>query len=221
MILLQIFPEADIVSLLGLKLWDANDMARLLIRFVFNFLIVGTIVRYIYFPLTQRKDYMFTFLLISIIVFLLCFLLDNVKLQIGFALGLFAIFGILRYRTDTIPIKEMTYLFLVIGLSVINALANKKISISEIVFSNLVVLLITFVIERLWAMKFEMTKTIKYERIELIVPEKNTEMLKDLIARTGLNISRYEINSIDFTNDSAMLTVYYYARDKSSEASQY
>lgn len=221
MILLQIFPEADIVSLLGLKLWDANDMARLLIRFVFNFLIVGTIVRYIYFPLTQRKDYMFTFLLISIIVFLLCFLLDNVKLQIGFALGLFAIFGILRYRTDTIPIKEMTYLFLVIGLSVINALANKKISISEIVFSNLVVLLITFVIERLWAMKFEMTKTIKYERIELIVPEKNTEMLKDLIARTGLNISRYEINSIDFTNDSAMLTVYYYASDKPSEVSQY
>ena len=115
------------MEFLGTPLWDSEDFLKLLVKGVFNLGIVIIIVRYIYYPATKNKDYLFTFLLISLTVFLLCVLLDSVKLQLGFALGLFAIFGIIRYRTDPIPIKEMTHLFLVIGISVVNALSNKKL----------------------------------------------------------------------------------------------
>ena len=104
----------------GIELIDVQDFWELLIRFAFNLFVILIGVRWLYYPMAKRKDYLFTYILISAVVFLLCFLLENVKLQLGFALGLFAIFGIIRYRTDAIPIKEMTYLFLVIGISVIN-----------------------------------------------------------------------------------------------------
>jgi len=116
------------LEFLGIPLFDMEDFWKLIIKGSFNLLVTTIIIRYIYYPITKNKDYLFTYFLISLTVFVLCFLLDNVKLELGFALGLFAIFGIIRYRTDPIPIKEMTYLFLVIGISVINALANKKIS---------------------------------------------------------------------------------------------
>ena len=122
-----LFILAD-VEIFGSDFFDKKDFIELLVRSAFNFLIVGYIVRYLYYPVTKNKDYLFTYLLISVTVFFLCFLLENVKLELGFALGLFAIFGIIRYRTDAIPIKEMTYLFIVIGISVMNALVNKKIS---------------------------------------------------------------------------------------------
>ena len=122
------------VEIFGTELFN-KDFYELLIKLLFNLAIVSYIVRYIYFNSTKNKDYLFTYLMISITVFLLCFLLENVKLQLGFALGLFAIFGIIRYKwTDPIPIKEMTYLFIVIGISIMNALANKKISYSELIF---------------------------------------------------------------------------------------
>jgi len=120
-----LFILAD-VEIFGSDFFDKKDFIELLVRSAFNFLIVGYIVRYLYYPVTKNKDYLFTYLLISVTVFFLCFLLENVKLELGFALGLFAIFGIIRYRTDAIPIKEMTYLFIVIGISVMNALVNKK-----------------------------------------------------------------------------------------------
>ena len=122
---------------LGTPIFDSKDFLKLLIKTSFNLLIVLIITRGIYYPLTKNKDYLFTYLLISLTVFILCVLLDDVKLQLGFALGLFAIFGIIRYRTDPIPIKEMTYLFLVIGVSVVNALANKKISHAELLLQTL------------------------------------------------------------------------------------
>ena len=123
------------------------------------------IVRYLYYPVTRRKDYLFSFLLISLLVFLICFLLESVKLQIGFAFGLFAIFGILRYRTNSIPIKEMTYLFILLGISVINALANKKISWAELVFTNAAIVFIIYGLERLWLLKHESSKNIIYKQI--------------------------------------------------------
>ena len=116
---------------------------------LFNLVVITIVVRYIYYPITNNKDYLFTYFLISLTVLLLCILLDIVKLQLGFALGLFAIFGIIRYRTDPIAIKEMTYLFLVIGISVINALSNKKISHAELLFANLLIVFITYGI--LWS----------------------------------------------------------------------
>ena len=120
-----------LVKFFGVRIIDNEDFLELVIRFFFNLGIVSILVRGIYYPITKRKDYLFTYILFSIVVFFLCQLLSNVKLGLGFALGLFAIFGIIRYRTDAIEIKEMTYLFLIIGMSVINSLASNKVSIAE------------------------------------------------------------------------------------------
>jgi hypothetical protein len=195
---------------LGTPIFDSKDFWTLLVKTFFNLSIITIIVRYIYYPVTKNKDYLFTYFLISLTVFLLCVLLDSVKLQLGFALGLFAIFGIIRYRTDPIAIKEMTYLFLVIGISVVNALANKKISHAELLFANFLIVAVTFGMERVWLLRHEVRKNIIYEKIELIVPEKEEELIADLKARTGLNISRIEIRKVDFLKDIANIRIFYY-----------
>ena len=195
---------------LGTPIFDSKDFWMLLVKTFFNLAIITIIVRYIYYPVTKNKDYLFTYFLISLTVFLLCVLLDSVKLQLGFALGLFAIFGIIRYRTDPIAIKEMTYLFLVIGVSVVNALANKKISHAELLFANLLIVAVTFGMERIWLLRHEVRKNVIYEKIELIVPEKEDELIADLKARTGLNISRIEIRKVDFLKDIANIRIFYY-----------
>jgi hypothetical protein len=201
------------MEFLGTPLWDPEDFLKLLIKGAFNLGIVILIVRYIYYPVTKNKDYLFTYLLISLTVFLLCILLDSVKLQLGFALGLFAIFGIIRYRTDPIPIKEMTYLFLVIGISVVNALANKKISYAELVFANLLIVFVTYGMERIWLLRHESRKNIIYEKIELIKPERREELIEDLKERTGIDIIRVEIRRIDFLRDVANVRIFYYEED--------
>ena len=201
------------LEFLGTPLWDSEDFLKLLIKGAFNLGIVILIVRYIYYPATKNKDYLFTYLLISLTVFLLCILLDSVKLQLGFALGLFAIFGIIRYRTDPIPIKEMTYLFLVIGISVVNALANKKISYAELVFANLLIVFVTYGMEKIWLLRHESRKNIIYEKIELIKPERREELIEDLKERTGIDIIRVEIRRIDFLRDVANVRIFYYEED--------
>ena len=201
------------LEFLGTPLWDSEDFLKLLIKGAFNLGIVILIVRYIYYPATKNKDYLFTFLLISLTVFLLCILLDSVKLQLGFALGLFAIFGIIRYRTDPIPIKEMTYLFLVIGISVVNALANKKISYAELVFANLLIVFVTYGMEKIWLLRHESRKNIIYEKIELIKPERREELIADLKERTGIDIIRVEVRRIDFLRDVANVRIFYYEED--------
>ena len=198
------------IELFGSDFFDKKDFFELLVKAVFNFLVIGYIVRYLYYPATKNKDYLFTYLLISVTVFFLCFLLENVKLELGFALGLFAIFGIIRYRTDPIPIKEMTYLFIVIGVSVINALANKKISHSELLFTNFIIIAVTYALEKIWLLKHETRKTITYEKIELIVPGRKQELLDDLKLRTGLNITRVEIRRLDFLRDTAQLRIFFF-----------
>ena len=129
-------------------------------------------------------------------------------------LGLFAIFGIIRYRTDAIEIKEMTYLFLIIGVSVVNSLASNQISLAEMAIINVSVILLTFGLENLWLVKHETRKTINYERIDLIVPDKYDEMKADLEKRTGIVINRFEVGKIDFLTDTALIRVYYYADDQ-------
>ena len=198
------------LEFLGIPVFDMEDFWKLIIKGSFNLLITTIIIRYIYYPVTRNKDYLFTYFLISLTVFVLCFLLDNVKLELGFALGLFAIFGIIRYRTDPIPIKEMTYLFLVIGISVINALANKKISYLELVFANFFIIGITYGLEKIWLLKHESRKNISYEKIELIRPDKREELLADLKQRTGINIIRVEIGRIDFLRDTVNIRIFYY-----------
>ena len=203
----------DSIEFLGTPLFDPDDFWKLIVKTGFNLIIITVIIRYIYYPVTKNKDYLFTYFLISMTVFLLCVLLDSVKLQLGFALGLFAIFGIIRYRTDPIAIKEMTYLFLVIGISVVNALSNKKISHAELVFANLMIVFITYGMEKLWLLKHQSRKNITYEKIELILPENREELIADLKARTGIDVIRVEIRRIDFLRDTANLRIFYYEED--------
>lgn len=204
----------DSLEFLGTPIFDPKDFFKLLVKTAFNLSIILIIVRYIYYPVTKNKDYLFTYFLISLTVFLLCVLLDSVKLELGFALGLFAIFGIIRYRTDPIPIKEMTYLFLVIGISVVNALANKKISYAELLFANFMIVGVTLGLEKIWLLRHESRKNVIYEKIELIKPEHRTELLADLKERTGIDVVRVEIRRIDFLKDIAHLRIFYYETDK-------
>jgi hypothetical protein len=198
---------------LGIALINPADFLELIIRFSFNLLFVLLIVRYLYYSMTKRKDFMFTYILISTIIFLLCFLLGSVKIQIGFALGLFAIFGIIRYRTMQMPIKEMTYLFIVIGVTIINALANKKISYAELVLTNMLIFGVTYILEKVWLLRHESHRIIRYDNIELIKPDKYEELKADLELRTGLKINRIEIGNISFLSDSVKLQIYYYEQD--------
>ena len=201
-------------EIFGIELIKSPDFFELLLRFLLNTGVIIIVVRYLYYPKTKRKDYLFTYFLISITVFLLCFLLENVKLELGFALGLFAIFGIIRYRTDPIPIKEMTYLFVVIGISVINALANQKISHAELLLANLIIIFSCFGLERLWFLKHKSRKYINYEKIENIKPENYNWLHNDLENRVGVKIEKIEIGNVDFLRDTAQIIIYYYEQDE-------
>jgi hypothetical protein len=194
--------------------WFSEDFYGLLIRLAINLVFLTILIRVLYYTKTRRKDYLFTYYLIGTITFFLCFGLMQMDIDTGMGLGLFAIFGIIRYRTDAIEIKEMTYLFMVIGISVVNALASNELSISEVGVINISVILLTYLLENVWLMKHETRKTINYERIDLIKPE-NQDLLKaDLEKRTGLTINRVEVGKIDFLNDTAMVRIYYYADEQ-------
>lgn len=205
------------VEIFNIDLIDGPSTLELFLRFLVNFLFVFIIVRFLYYRIRKRKDYFFTYIIISTVIFLLCFLLENVKLEIGFALGLFAIFGIIRYRTRQIPIKEMTYLFLVIGISVINALANKKISYAELFLTNTILVIVAYFLERMMLLRHESTKSIVYEKIELIKPETRAELKRDLEERTGLKINRVEVGKIDFLRDTARVDIYYYESENQAD----
>ena len=194
--------------------WFSEDFYTLLFRLAINLFFLTIIIRFLYYPRTKRKDYLFTYYLIGTITFFLCFGLKKLDIDTGMGLGLFAIFGIIRYRTDAIEIKEMTYLFLIIGISVVNALASNQVSISEVAVINLTVIALTFVLENLWLMKHETRKTINYERIDLITPDKHELMKADLEKRTGLVINRVEVGKIDFLNDTAQVRIFYYANEQ-------
>ncbi len=191
------------------SMWaDWGALTELLIRFVLNTAVIAFIVRVFYYPKSKRRDYFFTFILISISVFLLIFLMGGVKLKIGFALGLFAIFGIIRYRTESVPIREMTYLFLIIAVSAINGLAT-SISYVELLATNLLFIISIWALESNRWVKHVASKLVQYDNIHLITPENEAELIEDLKKRTGLNILRVEVGAIDFSRDTAMVKVYY------------
>ena len=151
--------------------------------------------------------------MMNVIVFFICFTLKKLELGLGMALGLFAVFGMLRYRTDQIRIKEMTYLFLVVGLAVINALSNKKTSYMELVFANGVLVLIPAIIERFNRIGEFAQQSVAYDKVELTAPAKRRELIADLEERTGLNIQRVVVKRINLCNGSVNLTLYHDAPD--------
>lgn len=191
-----------------------GSFSDLTIRFVFNLVIAIIIVRYIYYKKSNRKDYLFTFLLINTLVFLLAYLLSDVELKLGFAFGLFALFGILRYRTNPVPIKEMTYLFVVIGTAVINSVSDDYIPHAEVLLANISTIILLFLLEYIFLITHESSKSITYEKIDLVKEGDHEKLIEDLKIRTGINIHRIEIRSINFLRDTARIIIYYYDKKK-------
>lgn len=200
--------DIETLDLLVTPLMEGYNLITMLLRFSFNMLVVWLMIHCLYYPKSGRRDYYFTFMLISISIFFLIFLLGGVKLKIGFALGLFAIFGIIRYRTESMPVREMTYLFCIIAISVINALAI-TISYIELLVTNVIFLLAAWLFESYILLKHVLTKLIQYDRIALITPDKRLELITDLEHRTGLKINSVEIGAIDFLRDMAIVKIYY------------
>ncbi|MEX1000663.1 MAG: DUF4956 domain-containing protein [Crocinitomicaceae bacterium] len=186
-----------------------DDFYKLAFRFLVNLIFLTILIRFIYYPKTKRKDYVFTYYMISIISFMICFVLKKLEIDTGMGLGLFAIFGIIRYRTSTVRIKEMTYLFVAIGLAVVNALAGKQVSFAELLFVNSVTVLIVYLLEYILLQKNENTKSIIYEKIDLIKPEKHEALMADLEKRTGLKINKIQIGNLDFLKDTAQIKIFY------------
>lgn len=196
------------LEFLDTPLLNVLDMSQLVLRFLFNMLVVWVIIHFLYYRKSSRRDYYFTFSLISISIFFLIFLLGSVKIKIGFALGLFAIFGIIRYRTESMPVREMTYLFVIIALSVINAL-SVTLSYAELLLTNLIFVVSIWLFESNRWLKHVSCKLITYDRIELITPAMRAELTADIARRTGLDIVKVEVGTIDFLHDTAILKVYY------------
>ena len=202
---------AESQTFLGVPLFEADSIYNLLIRFAFNLLAGWILIHFAYFRRSHRRDYYLTFMLFSTTMFLMIFLMENVKLQIGFTLGLFAIFGMIRYRTETVPVREMTYLFVIIGLSVINGLAM-TVSYAEIFLTNVLLIGLCFLLEWLIGRKQLSEKLILYEKIDLIVPERRQEMIADLEQRTGISpILKVEIGHIDLLRDATFVKIFYKA----------
>jgi hypothetical protein len=196
------------LSFMGVDVFDSTMLLTLLLRFSANFLVCWLITRFFYYKKSVRKDYYFTFMLFSVTIFLLLFVLQSISMGTGFALGLFCIFGMIRYRTESIQIREMTYLFVIIGVSAVNGLSI-DVDYTTLLVANLLFIAVVWLFES--SIKHTPTKIILYEKIALIAPEKYNEMLADLKARTGLNITKVEVGHIDFLRDVAYLKVYYKA----------
>lgn len=201
-------------TFLGVPLMESQSLLMLLMRFAFNLLVSWVIVHFFYYRKSGRRDYYLTFMLFSSAMFLLLFLMENVKLQIGFTLGLFAIFGMIRYRTETVPVREMTYLFIIIALSVINGIAL-NVSYAELLLANVLIVSLIWVTETVRFKHHTAAKLVQYDRIELIVPDKRKELIADLEKRLGFKVLKVDVGHVDFLKDSAYLKVYYKPEDAS------
>lgn len=199
----------------------AFSMAEFGIRATIDIVSLLILVGLIYYPKYKNKDFIFTFSLFNVLNFLICFLLGSAKIKVGFAFGLFAIFSIMRYRTIVISIKDMGYFFICVALGMLNSLAVINDNVYILVACNLFVLLLTFLLERLDFLNNENAKDIVYDNVLLIKPEKRMELLADLKERTGLEIHRVEILSINYLKDTVVLKAYYYSKNSESNLPTY
>lgn len=188
------------------------DFNSMLLRLALSMAVTFILVHFLYYPKSRRRDFYFTFIMISVaiffLVFYMMFALEDMKAKtsMGIGIGLFGIFSIMRYRTDTMPVREMTYLFIIISMSVVNAIAL-EVDFWQLLLTDIVVLLATFFSEQ--SLKMRASKTILYDRIELIKPERRADLLKDLEERTGLEIESIEVGAIDFLKDSTTIKIHY------------
>ncbi len=174
-----------------------------------NLLVAVLIIRFIYYPITQDKKFVFTFLAFNTVIYFVMGLLTSAELSVGVGFGLFAIFSVLRYRTDEIPIREMTYLFIVIALPVMNSVMISEDHIIQLVVANCMIVVLLYALEKEWGFRFAGSKFVTYDRVELVAPEKQELLFEDLRRRTGLLVDRVEVRKINFLNDTADMIIYY------------
>ena len=172
------------------------ELFNLATKFVFNLGVAYVIIKLIYHRDHNNNDFVFTYFMFNSLIFFFAYILGNMDINIGFAFGLFAVFAILRYRTDPIPIKEMTYLFVVITIGVINALGQNEVSYGELLFTNVALVLLTYFLENYWQNNLLHRRTVEYEIIDNIKPENHEKLLHDLKDRTGLSITHFEIRRV-------------------------
>lgn len=190
----------------------SSDFMMMFIRLLINVLATWFIIDRLYYQKSRRRDFYFTFMLISVaiffIVFFMIFVLEDMKgkTSMGVGIGLFGIFSIMRYRTDTMPVREMTYLFVIIALSLVNAV-SVNLPYFEVIVTNLIIILAVAVCEL--RLKTHPTRLIQYDRIELITPARHEELVADLEKRLGVKVVKVDVGSIDFLRDMAMIRVTY------------
>lgn len=201
--------EADMgATFLGIPICDTISVMQLGLQFLINLAVCSAIVWLFYYPKSHRKDFSVTFMLFSSAVFMLLFFMKSVGIDVSIGLGLFMIFGIMRYRTEMVPIREMTYLFLSIAVAVINGI-NLMVSYAELALANGLILAILYVMEYVVVRKREASKLVCYERIELIRPDRRAELIADLEERLGHKVNKVDVGNVDFLRDVAFLKVYY------------
>jgi len=215
---------AETMEFLDAPLYD-DDLAKLAFRFAHDLVFLALLVRYALVPNSREREFVFTAVVLNVIVFFICFTMKKLDLGLGMALGLFAIFGVLRYRTDAIRTKEMTYLFVVIGLAVINALTNKKTSYLELLAVNFAIVGVVMLKERYLSRapaseepekngkKSKQAKeskvTVDYDNLELLAPERRSALMEDLRRRTGIEATRVEVENIDLRTGAARVAMWY------------
>ena len=191
-----------------------TEVIDLIIKFSFNLFFAFIIIRFIYYKNNKRKnDFVFTYFMFNTLIFFFAFILGNLDINMAFGFGLFAVFAILRYRTDPIPIKEMTYLFIVITIGVINALSANQVVFTELLFANFSIVLLTFLLERHWVNNLPddglSTKTVVYNDMEMIKPENHQALINDLAQKTGLSVISIKVGRINFIENHANIKLYY------------
>jgi hypothetical protein len=181
---------------------------KFFMRLGINLVTIWVLLRLIYLPSRRNREYIFTYFIFNILIFLITYLLNKVEMSIGAAFGLFAVFSMLRYRTENITMKDMTYLFLSIAIGLIMAVS--KGSWDEFVILGAIILVFTYLMEHNILIRKEVSQMVNYEKIELIRPERRPELIRDLEERLGVKVNHVQINQIDFLRDAAQLQVYYY-----------
>lgn len=198
-----------LLDLFSTPFFDFVGLTELLLRTAINLAFITALVRGVYYRFSPNREFAFTYFLFNILIFFVCYLMSGVNVNMGFGFGLFAIFGILRYRTATLSIKEMTYLLAVIVLAVLNSVSSQDISLVEQMSMSLFVVFFIYAMEKMWYQVREGMQEVRYEKIELIKPAQSAELINDLENRLGVKVRRFEIAEIDFLTDSARLHVYY------------
>ncbi|QDU54750.1 DUF4956 domain-containing protein [Aeoliella mucimassa] len=207
------------MELFEVPIYD-DDFIKMVGRYAINLIVVSILVRFVYYRRSRSKDYLFTFYVLSTVVFFICFTLKKLDIDTGMGLGLFAIFGVLRYRTDTMPIREMSYLFTVIGIAVINSLSNLKVSWAELACANMALVALPSCLEMMPLLRQEAQEEVLYEKLDLVHPDRYGELLADLEERTGLAISRIEIGKIDLVRDCATITLFYHPHQQTVQETE-